>query len=395
MRLVCPNCEAKYEVPEDAIPDVGRDVQCASCGHSWFQMRPRPAAAGSEVPLYLAPEPEPADAAAPEAATVAEVEPEAPAEQIIDAEAIAAEPPATELAEAETLIAEDEADQPLVEGAVYATAAASADPEPDSQVDPSVDADNTVAEPFPVAEGVVEAMPETAKLSAAEAEAAEIVFAGDADTDFEPAPELAAPVQGTSEIEPEAEPAPEGRPEADPAPAPVAAAAYAVDESVLAILREEAEREAQARRSEASPLESQTDLGLDAAMPGREKPAPSKLNGDLVDHASDAALKPSARRDLLPDVEEINSTLRPSEIPVADFIQPGPPQRETRGFRSGFLMVMTIAIIGTAIYTAAPRLSVMVPALAGPLDAFVGAVDSLRLSLDGVMQSATVAINGS
>ncbi|NJS39623.1 MAG: hypothetical protein HC783_12110 [Rhodobacteraceae bacterium] len=58
-------------------------------------------------------------------------------------------------------------------------------------------------------------------------------------------------------------------------------------------------------------------------------------------------------------------------------------------------MVMTIAIIGAAIYTAAPRLGVMVPALAGPLEAYVGAVDSLRLSLDGIMQSATVAINGS
>jgi predicted Zn finger-like uncharacterized protein len=45
MRLVCPNCEAKYEVPEDAIPETGRDVQCANCGHAWYQMRPRAAAA--------------------------------------------------------------------------------------------------------------------------------------------------------------------------------------------------------------------------------------------------------------------------------------------------------------------------------------------------------------
>jgi len=36
----------------------------------------------------------------------------------------------------------------------------------------------------------------------------------------------------------------------------------------------------------------------------------------------------------------------------------------------------------------------MVPALAGPLKAYVGFVDSLRLHLDGLMQSATVAING-
>ena len=34
------------------------------------------------------------------------------------------------------------------------------------------------------------------------------------------------------------------------------------------------------------------------------------------------------------------------------------------------------------------------PALAGPLKAYVGFVDSLRLHLDGLMQSATVAIGG-
>ena len=35
-----------------------------------------------------------------------------------------------------------------------------------------------------------------------------------------------------------------------------------------------------------------------------------------------------------------------------------------------------------------------VPALEGPLKSYVGFVDSLRLKLDGLMQSATVAING-
>ncbi|MBK6466238.1 MAG: zinc-ribbon domain-containing protein [Rhodobacter sp.] len=34
MRLVCPNCDAKYEVPDDAVPEGGRDVQCSSCGHA-------------------------------------------------------------------------------------------------------------------------------------------------------------------------------------------------------------------------------------------------------------------------------------------------------------------------------------------------------------------------
>ncbi|MCK5500021.1 MAG: zinc-ribbon domain-containing protein, partial [Tritonibacter mobilis] len=37
MRLICPNCGAQYEVPEDVIPENGRDVQCSNCGDTWFQ----------------------------------------------------------------------------------------------------------------------------------------------------------------------------------------------------------------------------------------------------------------------------------------------------------------------------------------------------------------------
>jgi predicted Zn finger-like uncharacterized protein len=37
MRLTCPNCGAQYEVPDDVIPEEGRDVQCSNCGTTWFQ----------------------------------------------------------------------------------------------------------------------------------------------------------------------------------------------------------------------------------------------------------------------------------------------------------------------------------------------------------------------
>ncbi len=40
MRLICPNCTAEYEIPEDAIPAVGRDLQCSSCGVTWFSKPP-------------------------------------------------------------------------------------------------------------------------------------------------------------------------------------------------------------------------------------------------------------------------------------------------------------------------------------------------------------------
>lgn len=37
MRLICPNCDAQYDVAADAIPPGGRDVQCSSCNYTWFQ----------------------------------------------------------------------------------------------------------------------------------------------------------------------------------------------------------------------------------------------------------------------------------------------------------------------------------------------------------------------
>lgn len=40
MRLICPNCDAQYEVDVRAIPVEGRDVQCSNCGHTWFQHHP-------------------------------------------------------------------------------------------------------------------------------------------------------------------------------------------------------------------------------------------------------------------------------------------------------------------------------------------------------------------
>jgi len=37
MLLVCPKCVTQYEVDDQAIPENGREVQCANCEHIWFQ----------------------------------------------------------------------------------------------------------------------------------------------------------------------------------------------------------------------------------------------------------------------------------------------------------------------------------------------------------------------
>lgn len=302
MRLVCPNCEAKYEVPDDAIPDSGRDVQCASCGHAWFQTRSRAVSAITSLT------------------------------EAVETPAPVATPPK-----------------------------------------PEVTPDVTAAEPAPapVAETVATAPRKTDKVEQAEPPAP----APEPET-----PKVEAPAE-TSEVPPAS-----SEPEEELA---AEVAAPAVDEKVLSILREEADREAKARRDESRSLESQPELGIDAASP-RKKASVKKREPEPV-------AKPAARRDLLPDVEEINSTLRPSEEPEPEFVGglPEAELREGRGaFRAGFLLVISFAILGASIYITADWIAARVPALAGLLAAYVSLIDALRLGLDGLMRSATQLISG-
>lgn len=59
MILTCPSCGTQYEVRDGAIPEGGRQVRCATCGHSWHQ---EPELAGPQEPGL--PEPEEPTAAA-------------------------------------------------------------------------------------------------------------------------------------------------------------------------------------------------------------------------------------------------------------------------------------------------------------------------------------------
>lgn len=299
MRLVCPKCEAKYEVPDDAIPDTGRDVQCANCSHAWFQVRTRTMPVAPPAPVA---------------------------------------PAATE--------------------------------KPAAKVSASV--------PTPPA-----AMPVAS------------------DKQFDAWPEANA--AGTDDGE---------------------AAGVAVpvhDEKVLTILREEAAREAKARREKTRPLGYQSDLGVEQAAEPRTKaaakvkepePAPPRAAEPvrapeparppeperLPEPEPEIELKVAARRDLLPDVEEIKSTLQPSETPEPEFAAGAYADsdgHEERGaFRSGFLLVITVAILGASVYSTAPWLAAKVPALSGPLSVYVAGVDTVRLKLDELMRSATLLIAG-
>lgn len=259
MRLICPTCDAQYEVDASLIPAEGRDVQCSACSHVWFQAPDLPEEAG--------------EAPATAAVAVAPVVPE---------------------------------------------------------------------------------------------------------------PELP---------EPEPDPEPED---------PQVLRRHSLDESMLAVLREEAERETRARaeenaRAAARSLEMQPELGL------TEAPAPRLRIRPRAQEPEDAAPAPppvpapapvssrAARRELLPDIEAINSTLDASSASRrggAGVKLPEPPERRRAGFRIGFVLMIGLAVLAWAVYSQSARIGQAVPAAQPALAGYVALMDQARLGLDALMQGA-------
>ena len=195
---------------------------------------------------------------------------------------------------------------------------------------------------------------------------------------------------------PEPEPAPETEPEPDPAPTP---APQGLDDGVRDILRQEAEFELEQREHDREQLESQPDLGLEDLDPEEARRRTvqermARLRG--LDEIPDEIEEDSgARRDLLPDIEEISSSLDGDGVDVGNLppdVEETPAKRG--GFRRGFLTMLLLAAILAVIYVFAPQLAEQVPALKPYLDSYVDLVNKGRVALDGLMQSAIGKMQG-
>lgn len=212
------------------------------------------------------------------------------------------------------------------------------------------------------------------------------------------------------EVAPPPPPTPPGGPEP---------ARRQLDPAVADILRQEAEAEHEARRkrqqADQDPLESQPDLGLqqaedppaedlsDADLQTAEpsddadtrtvqaRSRMARMRGEPVTEAAMGAVGATSRRELLPDIEEINSTLRSDDHgqggATADesYEETTPPKR--RGFRMGFLLIALLFVLMALIYVFAPQLAEAAPQLDPFLTSFVTWVDGLRGWLDVQVQS--------
>ena len=229
---------------------------------------------------------------------------------------------------------------------------------------------------------------------------------------------------------PDWDPEPETEPEDDYEPEEEAAAPVrrGLDPSVADVLREEAELETRRRAEEAGGLESQPDLGLmdpdEDDLSRRQRQArermrrirgesaaeeysqPPVVEAAATAAASEALASATSRRDLLPDIDEINSTLRASDDRQPGETPQGSPVEEedvpSGGFFRGFAYVVLLFAIGALAYVFAPQIKESIPQVAPTLDAYVDKVDVGRVwlndqiamllqKLDGLSSEATPA----
>ncbi|EPX85178.1 hypothetical protein ruthe_01770 [Rubellimicrobium thermophilum DSM 16684] len=105
--------------------------------------------------------------------------------------------------------------------------------------------------------------------------------------------------------------------------------------------------------------------------------------------AAPAAAPSAARRDRLPDIEEINSSLRVS-APAARPDRAAAPDR--RGFRLGLGGGLLIAALLALPYVYAPRIASALPWTVPVLRPYVAAVDAARSWLDERMRDLLEAL---
>lgn len=170
------------------------------------------------------------------------------------------------------------------------------------------------------------------------------------------------------------------------------------DQNALDILREEAALEAAARQKDAQgTLETQTDLGLEQTPAVQNKQDTGTNERTARMRGIHAPVdKNASPGDMLPDIEEINSSLRASSVDEENTEDEETADEKPRrsGFRMGFSLVILLAVIALLAYIYAPLIAEKMPASQPYLESYVNMVNGLRSWLDQLMKSATAKISG-
>lgn len=182
-----------------------------------------------------------------------------------------------------------------------------------------------------------------------------------------------------------------------------------LDESVVSVLREEAAREAAAKQADAAASQMgvrETDVtaeppvGDAAGEPGMAQADPiagaveAQIAAVIVQDAA-IAQRVTKGRELLPNIEEINSTLRSGSDRGAESVEDSDSdeeeilQQRRRGFRTGFSLMFLVGVLLLLVYVSAPRIIAMMPESKPYMQSYVAQVNTARFWLDGMMQKAS------
>ncbi len=208
-------------------------------------------------------------------------------------------------------------------------------------------------------------------------------------------------------------PAPATPPAPDPAPAAAEAAPRGpvtptrvqprreIDPEVLRVLREEAAHEERMRRGGAAAMESQEELALAGAAPRQSRRIPTDPRDlpdeDLVPSGTIGPRRDgggrNGRREMLPDIEEINSSLRAStdrKTSVPAYVEVEEKLKKVRrgqGFRLGFSLMLMLAAAAMMAYVFAPEIGARFPQADPYMARYVTEVNAARGWLDTTVRA--------
>ncbi|MCC6863912.1 MAG: hypothetical protein IT544_03785 [Rhodobacteraceae bacterium] len=159
-----------------------------------------------------------------------------------------------------------------------------------------------------------------------------------------------------------------------------------LDENLIAVLREEVEYEAAARRAEAASIKTKTEMPLAALSVAKA----ARVKGIDLDAPVPAPKRPRSRRQLPSDIQDIKLILPTESIDTAAGGGENPFTRS--GFRRGFQLAFVTAAVGVLTYFLAQWLGKQIPTMKPFLDGYVAQIDRGFLWFDGAMRGATQSI---
>ncbi|MFT6104058.1 MAG: putative Zn finger-like uncharacterized protein [Paracoccaceae bacterium] len=194
-----------------------------------------------------------------------------------------------------------------------------------------------------------------------------------------------------------------------------------VDDDVMSVLRQEAARERAARHKETrtpqdttadSPDQSVTPPTHTTAPPATSTPEtlasqtpapdrPASSDGSLpaggaeetarIAAAAALAMRQAKRRDSLPDIDEINSTLDPRMPDRAHEYDAhtSPRTKPKGGFWIGFSTLALLSAVAVGLYVQAPNVILRVPDAQIAIERYTSTVNTARLWLDQMLVNRT------